>query len=132
MARTLVLALLISLLAGNQAAIDKDESKLPAGRLASSASGSDQHNVINLSLHTGLTSDLDPALSYDLSRTRRLRDALNVFDLSLLAEHWGRVEVSGRVSGNCSRDMRSYLGGLSDAKMWAVKSKSKRVKDSNI
>ncbi|KAH8332042.1 hypothetical protein KR067_010559, partial [Drosophila pandora] len=121
MARTLVLALLISLLAGNQAAIDKDEGKLPAGRLASSASGPDQHNVINLSLHTGLTSDLDPALSYDLSRTRRLRDALNVFDLSLLAEHWGQVEVSGRVSGNCSRDMRSYLGGLSDAKMWAVK-----------
>lgn len=99
MARTQVwLALLISLLAGNQAAIDKDEGKLPAGRLASSSSssssGSDQHNVINLSLHTGLTSDLDPALSYDLSRTRRLRDALNVFDLSLLAERWGQVEVS--------------------------------------
>ncbi|KAH8419666.1 hypothetical protein KR009_000681, partial [Drosophila setifemur] len=117
MRRTLVLALLISLMATNQAAIDKDEGKIPPGR-HNPLTGTDQHNVINLSLHS---ESKDPALSFDLSRTRRLRDALNVFDLALLAEKWGQVEIAGGVSGNCSRDMRSYLAGLSDAKMWAVK-----------
>ncbi|XP_052856836.1 uncharacterized protein LOC128265072 [Drosophila gunungcola] len=116
MRRTLVLAMLLSLLATPQAAIDKDESKFPSGRHNLSSSGSsDQHNVINLSLHG------DPKPSFDLSRTRRLRDALNVFDLAVLAAQWGHVEKSGGVSANCSRDMRSYLAGLSDAKMWAVK-----------
>ncbi|XP_017065097.1 uncharacterized protein LOC108103880 [Drosophila eugracilis] len=122
MRRTLVLAMLLSLLATPQAAIDKEDGKFPTGR-HNLSSGSDQHNVINLSLH-GVGADsipIDPKLSFDLSRTRRLRDALNVFDLAVLAAQWGQVESAGGVSVNCSRDMRSYLGGLSDAKMWAVK-----------
>lgn len=127
MRRTLVLAMLLSLLATPQAAIDKDDGKFPPGR-HNLSSAPDQHNVINLSLHGDLTAatllpHVDPKLSYDLSQTRRLRDALNVFDLAVLAAQWGQVESSGGVSANCSRDMRSYLGGLSDAKMWAVKSK---------
>ncbi|XP_033171238.1 uncharacterized protein LOC117148124 isoform X2 [Drosophila mauritiana] len=125
MRRTLVLAMLLSLLATPQAAIDKDDGKFPPGR-HNLSSAPDQHNVINLSLHGDLTAatlppHVDPKLSYDLSQTRRLRDALNVFDLAVLAAQWGQVESSGGVSANCSRDMRSYLGGLSDAKMWAVK-----------
>ncbi|KAH8306887.1 hypothetical protein KR018_011696, partial [Drosophila ironensis] len=118
MARTLALVVMLAILAGNQAAIDR-EDKLPAS-LAVPGSAADQHNVINLSLHTTLPSP-EGAPSYDLTRTRRLRDALNVFDLDLLAAKWGQVELAGGLSGNCSRDMRSYLAGLSDAKMWAVK-----------
>ncbi|KAH8244729.1 hypothetical protein KR038_001996 [Drosophila bunnanda] len=125
--RTLWLALILALAAIGRAAIDKDEGKFPAGRhhnlTASPSSPSDQHNVINLSLHTELPAPPPPgpAASFDLSRTRRLRDALNVFDLALLAAKWGQVETDGGIAANCSRDMRSYLAGLSDAKMWAVK-----------
>lgn len=122
--RTLWLALLIALAATNQAAIDKDEGKFSHNLTTSSSP--DQHNVINLSLHTELPAPRESSSSFDLSRTRRLRDALNVFDLALLGAKWGQVETEGGIAANCSRDMRSYLAGLSDAKMWAVKSESKK------
>ncbi|KAH8362612.1 hypothetical protein KR200_004499 [Drosophila serrata] len=120
--RTLWLALILALSAINQAAIDKDEGKFP-GSNHNLTTSADHHNVINLSLHTELlpAPPAPQAASFDLSRTRRLRDALNVFDLDLLATKWGQVETAGGIGTNCSRDMRSYLAGLSDAKMWAVK-----------
>ncbi|BFG00152.1 uncharacterized protein DMAD_00214 [Drosophila madeirensis] len=117
----LVLALLLSLLATPQAAIDKDEGKQSSSSSVRHNITGDQHNVINLSLHPGLPTTNEPPAAIDLTHARRLRDALNVFDLTLLADRWSSLESSGALGANCSRDMRSYLSALSDSKMWAVK-----------
>ncbi|KAH8265136.1 hypothetical protein KR044_001562 [Drosophila immigrans] len=122
LARLLLPLLLLQLVAQiAEAAIDKDNNK-------SSAVISDvdhQHNTINLRLHTEITNNSnnrsDDDVNFDLTRTLRLRDSLNVFDLSLLAAQWQRVEAARKLSVNCTKDMRSYLRGLTDATMWAVK-----------
>lgn len=112
-----------------QPAIDNRDNK---DNKSSPIISADQHNVINLSLHTennnnnnrssDSSSGSDADISFDLTRTQRLRDALNVFDLSLLASQWPRLEATRMLSVNCTKDMRSYLHGLTDSKMWAVKS----------
>lgn len=113
------------------AAIDSKDNK------SSPIISPDQHNVINLSLQTetnnnningNRSSSSDTNVNFDLTRRQRLRDALNVFDLSLLAPQWPRLEATRMLSVNCTKDMRSYLHGLTDATMWAVKSKYKRHK----
>lgn len=128
-----LLLVLLSLAAHATAAIDKDNKSSSPAATASSDAELQQHNVINLSLHTeikggnnnnnssNVSSDAD--IKFDLTRTQRLRDSLNVFDLSLLAEQWPRLEAERLLSLNCTKDMRSYLRALSDATMWAVKSK---------
>ncbi|TDG40019.1 hypothetical protein AWZ03_013559 [Drosophila navojoa] len=114
------------------AAIDSKDNK------SSPIISPDQHNVINLSLQTETnnnnnnqsngSSSSEASASFDLTRSQRLRDALNVFDLSLLASQWPRLEATRMLSANCTKDMRSYLHGLTDAKMWAVKSEYNRHK----
>lgn len=127
-----LLLVLLSLAAYATAAIDKDNKSSSPAATASTDAELQQHNVINLSLHTeikdsnnnnssNVSSDAD--IKFDLTRTQRLRDSLNVFDLSLLAEQWPRLEAERLLSLNCTKDMRSYLRALSDATMWAVKSK---------
>lgn len=133
-----LLLALLSLATYAAAAIDKDNkssSPVPDAELQ-------QHNVINLSLHTEIkgannnnsssskvSSDAD--IKFDLTRTQRLRDSLNVFDLSLLAEQWPRLEAERLLSLNCTKDMRSYLRALSEATMWAVKSKYSQPNSGN-
>ncbi|XP_034490269.1 uncharacterized protein LOC117793926 [Drosophila innubila] len=121
----LLLALTLTL---TEAAIDKDNNKSSAAINSTLIGDVNQHNVINLRLHTEInnnndnrSNNSDVNVNFDLSRTQRLRDSLNVFDLSLLAAQWQRVEAAHPLSVNCTKDMRSYLRGLSDAKMWAVK-----------
>lgn len=135
LAALLTLALSLTL---TSAAIDKDNKSSLAGiNLPPSPSvlnGAElQHNVINLSLHTEIKgsssgNNNDSFVKFDLTRTQRLRDSLNVFDLSLLAEQWPRLEAERVLSVNCTKDMRSYLRGLSEASMWAVKSKYSQKK----
>ncbi|XP_060663738.1 uncharacterized protein LOC132796550 [Drosophila nasuta] len=103
-----------------EAAIDKDNKSSSAAVIGDV----NQHNVINLRLQTennNNNSGSDVDFNFDLSRTQRLRDSLNVFDLSLLAAQWQQVEAARTLSANCTKDMRSYLRGLTDATMWAVK-----------
>ncbi|KAM8719653.1 hypothetical protein ACLKA7_005821 [Drosophila subpalustris] len=125
--RLLPLLLLALTLTLAEAAIDKDNKSS-----AASIGDVNQHNVINLRLHTEINNNnndsnsssdanVDVDVNFDLSRTQRLRDSLNLFDLSLLAAQWPRVEAARTLRVNCTKDMRSYLRGLSDAKMWAVK-----------
>ncbi|EDW86385.1 uncharacterized protein Dwil_GK17715 [Drosophila willistoni] len=113
--------ILLLLLGSTRGAIDKDEGKVKLNISAASVTDNNQnHNVINLSLHTGLV-DADRDLSIDLSRAQRLRDNLNVFDLSQLAAAWPALMAESKLSTNCTKDMRSYFHGLTETKMWAIK-----------
>lgn len=138
-----LLLALLSLATYAAAAIDKDnKSSFPAAS-APTDTELQQHNVINLSLHTEIKSannnnnsssnvSSDADIKFDLKRTQRLRDSLNVFDLSLLAEQWPRLEAERLLSLNCTKDMRSYLRALSEATMWAVKSKYSQPNRGNM
>lgn len=141
----LPLLLLLALTALANAAIDKDNKSSSLSPSPSLNGAELQHNVINLSLHTeikgshnastdsgsGSDNDSDSFVQFDLTRTQRLRDSLNVFDLSLLAAQWPRLEAERVLSVNCTKDMRSYLRGLSEAAMWAVKSEYTRARSGN-
>ncbi|KAH8387828.1 hypothetical protein KR093_009722 [Drosophila rubida] len=115
--QVLALLLLVATTTIGEAAIDKDNKSSVAV-----IGDVNQHNIINLRLHTeSNNSNNDSDVDFDLTRTQRLRDSLNVFDLSLLAAQWQSVEAARTLSVNCTKDMRSYLRGLTDATMWAVK-----------
>lgn len=81
---------------------------------------------LNLRLHPANDSSSPSSVmtsntNIDLSLTQRLKDTLNIFDISYLASQW--INVRSDISANCSQDIYKYLQGLQQAKMWAMKSK---------
>ncbi|XP_013108228.1 nose resistant to fluoxetine protein 6 [Stomoxys calcitrans] len=90
-----------------------------------------QHELQPLNLRLYPTNDSStPSLStpstmptdtdvVDLKLTLRLKEMLNIFDLSYLASQW--INVRSDVSANCSQDIYKYFQGLQQAKIWAMK-----------
>lgn len=107
-----------------QAAIDQSNSEMT--KLTNLTQLLSNHMAsINLRLNDGnlstLSSTMDQAMDIDLTRTLRLKDVLNVFDLNIIASQWSNIR--SEFSANCSMDFYKYLQGLKNSTMWSVKSK---------
>lgn len=57
----------------------------------------------------------------NISTSEQISQILDLFNTNRLAENW--ITISEVVSPNCSRDMESYLQGLTEHSRWAMKSK---------
>ncbi|XP_037943921.1 uncharacterized protein LOC119676734, partial [Teleopsis dalmanni] len=77
----------------------------------------DLFNTINLKLNTNESQYIRESI--DFSRTLRIRDVLNFFDIAHIASSWSNIRTE--ISTNCSKDTSKYIQGLVEANMWAVK-----------
>ncbi|XP_005184104.2 nose resistant to fluoxetine protein 6 [Musca domestica] len=73
----------------------------------------------NYSANASPPADTSLNTELELNLSVRLKDMLNIFDLSYLASQW--INVRSDISANCSQDIYKYLRGLQEAKIWAIK-----------
>lgn len=69
-----------------------------------------------------VTSELnnDKENGRNVTLSDQINQLLDIFNPTRLSENW--LNIKDMLSQNCSQDVEHYLNGLSDHKLWAMKS----------
>lgn len=59
-----------------------------------------------------------------------IREILEIFSIEYIGSEW--ININKLMSQQCSNDMTKYLNGLSQKKVWSIKSKQKKTSSPTI